>query len=74
MSHSSNRSLSVALFETLIVDWFISHVFTCETATEQMADRVTTVGLKMASNLHVNMWEINQSATELGGGLLAKYR
>ena len=53
--HSSNRSPSVTSFETLIVDWFISHMFTCRTTTEQVADRVTIVGLKMASNSNLNI-------------------
>ena len=45
---------SVASFEKSLVVWFHPHVFMCKTATEQLTDTVTTVGLKMTPNLHVN--------------------
>lgn len=59
---SSNHSLNMTSFETLIVDWFICHVFTCEFGTILSPTVVTLSASCSVTVWHMNMWEINQSA------------
>ena len=66
---SSNGSPSVTSFETSIVDWFISHLFTCEFGAI-LSPAVVTLSAKCSVAVsRVNMGEINQSTIEVSNGI-----